>query len=1095
MKKALLYIAAATVLFAGCAKEVDQKVEEKTGKVYTITAEVENNETRTYTYYDETVNKYHFEWVVGEEIAVLPAQLVAKPLPFTYEASDTFTYTASSEEPEYTSFNLAVTPYDAIIPGSTFDNYSLVLSGKYDQSESNAVMVAGTPTETDGHYKFTFKHAAALVHISYNEIPENTDSLVFSTPGIAIKGDWAFDDETETPIIVAYADQTNEYSTVKVCYDPEASITDFYIPIPTGNYQTFIVKLVDANGNVIPGSEKTFSTTSPFTVERADVIVCPEIEIEDVTITKGREYTLPISSTNKFSAYGTPLVYEGVNWVANKLVDSEVGEPGNYSPNKGGQQFGTSTNTLTGLKITCDNYASYCVSAGAIGINTIQVTSSSNNDVVITQSVKVGGVSMTADNPSYEVHGNTSYTSTFTSEELLTGTIEITYTNSTGNAIYVGDIVINPDARTNPNLAFDPTEYHIAANSVFTAPTPSAVDGFDGTLTYSTSDASIAAVNATTGEITIGATAGSAVITAAFEGNDTYKPSKTSYTIVVEAQAALTVSELSTSQVDYLDGSFVSFTVSSNLEWTASKNNDEVSNAAIKSVVVNGNTVTVTFNANSGDIRTAKVNVVPDDSNFSSLAQTVNIQQAAYESVVVYEKYSGALTEGDYLIVYDNGAMKASVTKDRLDYLLVSPENDKIKNPAASIIWHIAQDATYWTIYNDDQSKYAASTGADNKAKLETSVTDNSRWTVSGDATYEFVNKVNTGNKNLRRNGDYGFACYATGTGGALTLYKLADYREDSGISWSASTGTITLSTGNDQVDVSSSIPSLTNPHVLQVTYSSTNPDVATVGTDGSISWVGAGTTDISAKFGGDGSYRPITVSYQLTVTDNRLQCAKPSFDPDGGTYADAQTVTITTTTNGATIHYTTDDTDPTRESATFDGSINVDATMTIKAIAVKNGYKDSEVASAKYTVAGDEPQTSTLNFTAACGGSGTADDGAEWTVTSDAEESQFDSTCGVHYGTNSKSVTYVQLSTSDISGTVTQVVVNTRDAQAIATVSVTVGGTAFTCSGSATATNSSADYTFTGSGTGEIVVRVDRGSAKTKAIYVKSVVVSYRGI
>lgn len=136
--------------------------------------------------------------------------------------------------------------------------------------------------------------------------------------------------------------------------------------------------------------------------------------------------------------------------------------------------------------------------------------------------------------------------------------------------------------------------------------------------------------------------------------------------------------------------------------------------------------------------------------------------------------------------------------------------------------------------------------------------------------------------------------------------------------------------------------------------------------------------------------------------------------------------------------------------------------------------------------------ETSTLNFTAACGGSGTADDGAEWTVTSDASESVFDNTSGIHYGTNKASVTYVQLSTSDVEGTITQVVVNARDAQASATVSVTVGGTEFTCTGSAIATNTSADYTFTGTGSGEIVVRIDRGTANTKAIYVKSVIVTY---
>ena len=142
----------------------------------------------------------------------------------------------------------------------------------------------------------------------------------------------------------------------------------------------------------------------------------------------------------------------------------------------------------------------------------------------------------------------------------------------------------------------------------------------------------------------------------------------------------------------------------------------------------------------------------------------------------------------------------------------------------------------------------------------------------------------------------------------------------------------------------------------------------------------------------------------------------------------------------------------------------------------------------------------STLTFTSACGGSGTTklDDSdatsgtVTWTVTSDASESTYDATSGIHYGTNSVNVTYVQLATSDISGTISQVVVNTRDARATATVSVTVGGTAFTCSGSATATNTSSNYTFTGSGSGAIVVRVARPSANSKAIYVKSVAVTY---
>ncbi len=137
--------------------------------------------------------------------------------------------------------------------------------------------------------------------------------------------------------------------------------------------------------------------------------------------------------------------------------------------------------------------------------------------------------------------------------------------------------------------------------------------------------------------------------------------------------------------------------------------------------------------------------------------------------------------------------------------------------------------------------------------------------------------------------------------------------------------------------------------------------------------------------------------------------------------------------------------------------------------------------------------ETSTLTFTAACGGSGTADDSKTWTVTSDAAESNYDSTKGIHYGTGSASVEYIQLvSDSFTSGTITQVVVNASGASGVTgSVSVTVGGNAFGEVQSFNATAS--DKTFTGTASaGQIVVRIYKAAAATKAIYCKSVAVTY---
>jgi hypothetical protein len=135
----------------------------------------------------------------------------------------------------------------------------------------------------------------------------------------------------------------------------------------------------------------------------------------------------------------------------------------------------------------------------------------------------------------------------------------------------------------------------------------------------------------------------------------------------------------------------------------------------------------------------------------------------------------------------------------------------------------------------------------------------------------------------------------------------------------------------------------------------------------------------------------------------------------------------------------------------------------------------------------GDE---STLTFTAACNGSGTADDDVEWTITSDAAESTYDSTKGIHYGTSKVAVSYLNLSTSGIPGTITSITVNASGASGTtAVLNVSVGGSSFGTEQSLTAT--ATEYTLTGTGSGEIVVSVTQSSTK-KALYVKSVKVTY---
>lgn len=91
-----------------------------------------------------------------------------------------------------------------------------------------------------------------------------------------------------------------------------------------------------------------------------------------------------------------------------------------------------------------------------------------------------------------------------------------------------------------------------------------------------------------------------------------------------------------------------------------------------------------------------------------------------------------------------------------------------------------------------------------------------------------------------------------------------------------------------------------------------------------------------------------IVVTYEGTVTPT---CATPTFSPTAGSYTTTQNVTISTTTEGATIYYTTDGETPTTSSSVYSSAIVVSEDKTIKAIAIKDGYNDSVVATADYKI------------------------------------------------------------------------------------------------------------------------------------------------
>ena len=191
-------------------------------------------------------------------------------------------------------------------------------------------------------------------------------------------------------------------------------------------------------------------------------------------------------------------------------------------------------------------------------------------------------------------------------------------------------------------------------------------------------------------------------------------------------------------------------------------------------------------------------------------------------------------------------------------------------------------------------------------------------------------------------------------TGGGTTL---ATVKVDRGSTFVSS---VVISSGSIAPTITFTIPSKTfgdaaftlsptsdSPGAF--TFTSSNTSVATI--SGSIVTIIAnGTSTITATQASSGDYSSATATATLTVGVAGTVAA-PAFSTAAGAIAFPTTITLSSTTAGATIYYTIDGSTPTTGS-TQGTSVVVNSAQTIKAFAVKTGWADSSISSAAYTQA-----------------------------------------------------------------------------------------------------------------------------------------------
>ncbi len=884
MKKILFAFSAALLLISSCVKEEGKDEGMLTQpKEIIISASVDEPLTRTTVSIEDKVG--HYAWEENETIAVVADNSVGKAFPFVSQdpSAGTFSYTPRPDD-DITNLAFAVTPEDALVvnAGNTpkVENgaaqFQLELSGLYDFGHSNAVMVAGAPVDNGDVKKFTFKHAAALYRVEFENVPSGTQGLKFVADGANITGTFSFQSLENVEIKGADADASSNEAYV-ILENPvsEAGQTlEFYVPVPTGTYTNVTVSLIDGEMDEIANTSKTF-TANAYTVKRGAIIRIPKITLEPAVITKGANYTLTTSSDLQWTAIDQALVYNNMSWLPAVISGADGAAVQQYDSNRGAH-FGSKNTGVTEMTFTGTGYATFCDSETAQGISTISLLVGATNDVTVTGSVTVGGVEMSPmseGSNSYKAANNVAGPISFYSESLLTGDIVIDLTISSQGALYVKEISINPAPTLGVPIIEASSEVStvtVSWSAVTNAETydVSITDGGENTF----SDNDVTDLVKTFEDVPDGTYV--ITVTAKAEGyNDgvgtssvvVKKAGPDRYVLVTDAGAFEDGGKYVLAIQDGEDGSYYFI---------------KPANALIKDALTVSSGVI--FEPDAGFIITAEN---------GSTAGTFKLKTSNgqyYQKATTSTTISTGTSAGDVYVTYlEDGAYQLAFGTGSSDRYIAAANTEQIR---AYQISNFLNQLTTETSVGQYAGAISVFRFDDGKTNPNLAFNPTS-WTNEIGKVNEFSNPLFTKPDGLSVSFTTSNSNVATvSEAGVISVKSAVGTATITASSLEQTVGNVTYRAGEAKfvVTVTKSIPVLvfndptltvekgstvtnvvtTTPADLPVTYSSSNEDIATVTSGGVVSGVKKGTAIITASFAGDNSYEPNSANYTVTVTD-----------------------------------------------------------------------------------------------------------------------------------------------------------------------------------------------------------------------------------
>lgn len=535
-------------------------------------------------------------------------------------------------------------------------------------------------------------------------------------------------------------------------------------------------------------------------------------------------------------------------------------------------------------------------------------------------------LTVSANNEALTLRANkNNYTSTFSvSDE--TKNLTIVFTNKNSSNARIDDIVLtgisSSSDKTNTTLTFPEESYSFATTdnlSSFTGQTATLTAG-DETLTgktisYSkTGDDIFSSFDETTGVLSLNGNAGTATVKATFAGDDTYDSSNAYYTISVKS----VVKDIATLK------SQITSTSSKNLQNFTLKLTDAIVTYVNKNTAyIQDATAGIYVYASSHglennqkinglvDIGTCLFNGLPEIASWSLASDAVVTENATFDIETV--------TLADLTANYSKYECKpvkvagAVVTKEF--------ENNS---------GEISQDGTTYVVYN--------------KGGSGVTITEGDNIDIIG------YPSIFNGTKQLylwkQSNVTVNYSQVATTISfdPATTEYTVEKGKESA-----FKAPTVTVRDADDNV-----------VEGAKVTYKSSNTDVATVAEDGTVSFVGFGTTTITASYAGDATHKAAKdISYTIIygkVKTTMTWSATEATAKIGEAFT-APTLSLTANgesiLDGKTITYESEDENV---AAFVDGTLVIGAEGTTKITAKFDGDDTYAEAAASYTLTVVDP-------------------------------------------------------------------------------------------------------------------------------------------